>query len=304
MSKLVVVLGPTASGKTKLAVQIANQYNGEIISADSRQIYKGMDIGTGKDLNEYIINHKKVSYHLIDILDPKNNYSVFEFQKSFWNIYKKLTLKKKLPIVCGGTGLYIESILLNYLMPNVPPNQSLRLKMEDKSQDYLIDYLKTIDLSIYDKSFHTTKRRIIRSIEIALSNNDISQKSNLYNNIHNPLVLGLKIERNDLLINIKKRLENRIKMGMIDEVQLLINQGIDLNRLKYFGLEYRFIGQYLYNELTYEEMVMKLNYAINRFSKKQMTFFRRMEKRGINISWISIKDLATINNHIKNYICE
>ena len=301
MSKLVVVLGPTATGKTRLAVNIANKFNGEIISADSRQIYKGMDIGTGKDLAEYHNNNINTPYHLINILEPNVNYSVFQFKKDFWNIYNALGQKNKLPILCGGTGLYIESVLLNYQMPTVPPNISLRSKMDNKSIDYLKKYLQSIDGVVYDKNYHITKRRMIRAIEISLSG-DIDEDKNIQSIIARPLVFGLKADREELLINIKNRLEKRIQSGMIDEVQSLINKGITLDRLKYFGLEYKFIGQYLYNEIKFDDMIEKLNFAINRFSKRQMTFFRRMENRGIDIRWVLKNQHEKINQHIKKYI--
>lgn len=301
MSNLVVVLGQTATGKTKLAVKIAHKYNGEIVSADSRQIYKGMDIGTGKDLDEYQINNKKISHHLIDILDPSNDYSVFQFKQDFFKIFNHLNKAKKLPILCGGTGLYIESILLNYQMPSVPPDTSLRKKMENKNIDYLANYLQSIDRSVYDRRYHVTKRRIIRAIEVALSSNH-NKERNINFKIDNPLILGLEIDREELLMNIKQRLEKRIQSGMIDEVKSLINHGIDLHRLRYFGLEYKFVGQYLFNEIKYDDMIIKLNYAINKFSKRQMTFFRRMEKRGIKILWISKNNYNQVDQYIEKYL--
>tara|TARA_B100001996_G_scaffold268368_1_gene209764 strand:- start:326 stop:1234 length:909 start_codon:yes stop_codon:yes gene_type:complete len=300
MSKLIVVLGPTATGKTKLAVKIANKYRGEIISADSRQIYKGMDIGTGKDLNEYQINHHCISHHLIDILDPQINYSVFQFKQDFIKVYNSLLEKKKLPILCGGTGLYIESVLLNYQIPNVGPNDNLREMLNEKSLEDLSKYLKAISIDQYDEKYHITKRRIIRTIEIIKS-----KKTSHYSqaiNIKNPLIIGIDFERGQLLNNIKKRLEERLEAGMIEEVQALINNGMELDRLKYFGLEYKFIGQYLFNEVSYQDMLEKLNYAINRFSKRQMTFFRRMERRGLSITWIPGNDLDLINKNLQQYL--
>ena len=301
MSNLVVVLGPTASGKTNLAVQIADKYNGEIISADSRQVYKNMDIGTGKDLSEYTLKNKTISYHLIDILDPINNYSVFQFKNDFFKIYNSLIANNKMPVLCGGTGLYIESILLNYQMPNVPPNNLLRKQLENKTIEHLAKQLQSMNPKLYDDNYHITKRRLIRAIEIIESKENIYDK-NINCNIDRPLILGLIIERKKLLDNIQKRLEKRMKEGMIDEVQSLIDKGIDLDRLKYFGLEYKFIGKYLYNEIKYDEMVEKLNFAINKFSKRQMTFFRRMEKRGINILWISPDDFNLIDKYMEDYL--
>ena len=300
MSNLVVILGPTATGKTNLAVKIANKYNGEIISADSRQIYKDMNIGTGKDLNEYQINNNHILYHLIDILDPKEDYSVFQFKQDFIKVYNNLNKKSKLPILCGGTGLYIESILLDYKIPNVSPDDELRKTLNEKSINYLLEYLKSINIEVYDENYHITKRRIIRSIEVIKSKN----KNNPFPKIKikNPLIIGLKLTRKKILINIKNRLEKRIKAGMIEEVESLIKGGIDLDRLKYFGLEYKFIGQYLFGKMKYQDMLEKLNYAINRFSKRQMTFFRRMERRGVKILWISEDNFDTINQHIEKYL--
>ena len=300
MSNLVVVLGPTATGKTKLAVKIANKYKGEIISADSRQIYKGMDIGTGKDLNEYQVNQNYILHHLIDILDPQSNYSVYQFKQDFIKIYNSLVKKNKLPILCGGTGLYIESVLLDYKIPNVRPNDNLREMLNKKSINDLIEHLKLINTDKYDKNYHTTKRRIIRTIEIIKSNKKLNFNQTI--KIKNPLIIGLNFEREKLLNNIQKRLQKRIESGMIDEVQTLIDNGMELDRLKYFGLEYKFIGQYLFNEIPYRDMLEKLNYAINRFSKRQMTFFRRMEKRGLEITWVSENNLDPINKYLDQYL--
>ena len=301
MSSLVVVLGPTATGKTNLAVKIASKYNGEIISADSRQIYKDMNIGTGKDLCEYKLNNKTIPYHLIDILEPNNNYSVFQFKNDFFNIYNSLIIKNVIPVLCGGTGLYIESILLNYQMSSVPPNYLLRKQLESKTIKDLTKQLQLINFKLYDENYHITKRRLIRSIEIMQSKKMINDK-NINCNIDSPLVFGLNMDRKQLLVNIQARLEKRLQEGMIDEVQSLINKGIDLNRLKYFGLEYKFVGKYLYDEIKYDEMVEKLNYAINKFSKRQMTFFRRMEKRGINIVWVAPDNFDLINKYMKKYL--
>ena len=300
MSNLVVVLGPTATGKTKLAVKIANQYNGEIISADSRQIYKGMDIGTGKDLKEYQINKNYILHHLIDILDPQSNYSVYQFKQDFTKIYNSLVKKNKLPILCGGTGLYIESVLLDYKIPNVGPNDNLRAMLDKNSLKDLIEHLKSIDADKYDENYHVTKRRIIRTIEIIKSNKKLNFNQTI--KIKNPLIIGLNFEREKLLNNIQKRLQKRIESGMIEEVQTLIDNGMGLDRLKYFGLEYKFIGQYLFDEIPYQDMLEKLNYAINRFSKRQMTFFRRMEKRGLEITWVSENNLDLIYKYLDQYL--
>tara|TARA_B100001964_G_C14162890_1_gene567617 strand:- start:45 stop:953 length:909 start_codon:yes stop_codon:yes gene_type:complete len=301
MSKIVVVLGPTASGKTALAVQLASKFKAEIISADSRQIYKSMDIGTGKDLNEYNINNGAIPYHLIDILNPLEDYSVFRFKNDFFKTYKTLINKNKLAILCGGTGLYVESILLNYQMPNISPNKELRERFEKYNLKSLIIHMKKLDKYLYDPNYHTTKRRAIRAIEI------ISSKDNLIPEttacpIDSPLVLGIKVGREVLLKKIKERLEIRLNSGMIEEVEGLIKSGLTIERLQYFGLEYKFIGQYLFNQFSYDEMKIKLNYAINRFSKRQMTFFRRMEKRGVKIHWLTSKSMNDSYKFIIQYL--
>ena len=304
MSKLVVILGPTASGKTSLATNLAYHFQGEIISADSRQIYKGMDIGTGKDLNEYVFKNKNIPYHLIDILKPSENYSVYTFKKDFSNIYDSLIDRKSLPILCGGTGLYIESILLNYQMVNIPPNDDFRVKLEKQTLNNLIHEIQQTDNIIYDSEYHITKRRIIRSLEIHKYKNDEDITNNIDCNHIKPIVFGIDLERENILKKIKIRLENRLNDGMIEEVEELINSGLTLERLKYFGLEYKFIGEYLYDNISFSDMKEKLNFAINRFSKKQMTFFRRMEKRGIKIHWVKLSEIKLINNKINTYLNE
>ena len=300
-NKLIVILGPTASGKTSLAVNLAYITNSEIISADSRQIYQGMDIGTGKDLSEYIINNKKIPYHLIDILKPIQDYSVFEFNKNFFQCYDLLKEKNKNIILCGGTGLYIESVLLEYNIPNISPDKKLRVFYEGYSMNDLIIELKKINQTVYDPDFHLTKRRLIRTIEI-LKNKSSNNKVNSLRTVSDYIVFGLKIERENLLDLIEKRLENRFNDGMIEEVENLINSGISFERLKYFGLEYKIIGEYLFNKINCDEMKLKLKYAINKFSKRQMTFFRRMEKRGIAINWINKDEYENIDLLVKKYL--
>ena len=297
---MVIILGPTASGKTSLSIQLSYDFNGEIISADSRQIYKGMDIGTGKDLDDYIINNKKINYHLIDIVSPDVNYSVYQFKKDFGQAYKKIEKNKKNPFLCGGTGLYIESILLNYQIMSPAPNHDLRQKLETYSLLQLIKELKKINNDAFDPEYHTSKRRLIRSIEILLDDNNSSINMNMQNILpKKTLVIGTKIDRAENLKLIKKRLVSRLENGMVEEVEQLLNKGLNPERLNYFGLEYKFIGKYLSKTLSYSIMVEKLNFAINRFSKRQMTFFRRMEKRGIKIHWRRIDnylDIKTLVN--------
>lgn len=300
----IVITGPTATGKTKVAVDIAYQYNGEIISADSRQIYKGMDIGTGKDLDEYIVNNKQIPYHLIDILDPNENYSVYQFQRDFLSSYNSIKERNNLPILCGGTGLYIESILLKYRLQNAPgPNQNLRQSLQEKSTKELLELFQNLSPEKYkNPSKKDTKNRIIRSIEIEL--NKTIDEPDIFTNqdINNFLVIAIKQERQNNRDLIKKRLIERIEEGLIEEVEALINNGLDISRLDYFGLEYKFVGLYLKKELTKEDLIDKLHIAICQFAKRQTSWFRRMEKRGINIHWISPDDKNTINSLIKNAI--
>ena len=300
----IVVTGPTATGKTKVAVDIASIYNGEIISADSRQIYKGMDIGTGKDLKEYCVNDKKISYHLIDILNPEENYSVYQFQRDFLSSYNQIKNRKNLPILCGGTGLYIESILLKYRLQNAPgPNQDLRASLNQKTTEELLGIFQNISPEKYQyPSKKDTKNRIIRSIEIEMDKTTDKPDIFTNQNLDNYLVLGIKQERQDNRDLIKKRLIERLDEGLINEVENLINKGLDISRLDYFGLEYKFVGLYLKNELTKEDLIEKLHIAICQFAKRQMSWFRRMEKRGINIQWVSPNDKEAINNLIENAI--
>ena len=300
MNKLIIILGPTASGKTSLAVDIAYRFNGEIISADSRQIYKGMDIGTGKDLHEY--KNKKIKYHLIDILDPSKDYSVFKFKRDFNIAYKKIIQNNKTPILCGGTALYIDSILYDYKIPKSKPNIKLRTKLGELSFQELKEKLIQINKEQFNDEYHISKRRLIRSIEIL--NNRPSFDMNLQgeNKYKNCLVFGIKIEREKLLGRIQKRLKFRIADGMIDEVQNLIQLGFSHDRLNSLGLEYRFISKYLSKDLSYDDMVDKLNIAINQFSKRQMTFFRRIEKRGTVIHWIPNTKTDYIDDLINKYL--
>ena len=300
-NNLVVILGPTASGKTSFAVKLANQVKGEIISADSRQIYKGMDIGTGKDLDEYTINKKNIPYYLINILNPKEDYSVYQFRNDFFDCYNKLKKQNKNIILCGGTGLYIESILLDYKIPNIKPDKKLRKFYANMSKVELIEELKKINFKMYDSDFHTTNRRIIRTIEILKNPIKNDKKDKELNSISNYLVFGIKQDRKNLLKSIEKRLEERFNNGMIEEVEELIKNGIGLERLKYFGLEYKMIGEYLFNNTPLDEMKLKLKFAINKFSKRQMTFFRRMEKRGIEINWINKEEIKNIDSLIKKH---
>ena len=289
---MIIILGPTATGKTKLAVDLAKKYNGEIISADSRQIYKYLDIGTGKDLEDY----KNIPYHLIDIIEPEGNYSVYTFQKDFIKSYDKIIKKGKTPILCGGTGLYIESILLDYNLSNSPPPDSeLRQKLSKKNIIELTKYFEKINDNIIKNPKMDTKNRIIRNIEICLNKNKINtnQKKNRLP-IKNYKVIGIFPGREEVKKNITIRLKKRIDEGLIQEVKNLLNEKTTKERLHYFGLEYRYINNHLNGLYTEEELFDELNRAIHKFAKKQMTFFRRMEKRGIKIEWIKKPNIMLV----------
>ena len=299
---LIVILGPTATGKTKLAVKIANEINGEIISADSRQVYKGMDIGTGKDLHEYIINKKKIPYHLIDIMSPQRNYNVFHFQKDTKKIILELSQKGKIPILCGGTGLYLKAILMNFHLPAVEPDEKLRINLEDLSLKELIKKLNSISDDNTVKHLIDTKRRVIRAIEIEMNkkSNKTSQHHSIEFKFNNPLVIGIEFPRKVIREKITKRLHERLNEGMIEEVKTLINNGISHSKLESFGLEYRYISLYLQEKISKEEMIEKLNIAIHQFSKRQMTFFRNIEKNGIKINWVNEGNYESIIKLIKS----
>ena len=304
-SPLIVILGPTASGKTNLAAHIADKFSGEIISADSRQIYRGMDIGSGKDLEEYKFNEKLIPYHLIDILQPSQDYSVFHFQQDFKKIYEDVLVKKSIPILCGGTGLYIESILLNYDMTEVQPNFALRNMLERKSHEELIEKLKKLNLQLHNTSDLSSKKRTIRAFEIGLSKERKKQKTEIEHfRQFNFCVIGIAPERKIVRKKITNRLKLRLDNGMIDEVEDLLKNGLPRERLDYFGLEYKFIGKFLNGDLNYNDMFQKLNVAIHQFSKRQMTFFRRMEKRGIKINWINESKMNLAEPVLSNYFQE
>ena len=295
---LLTILGPTATGKTQLAVQLAHKLNGEIISADSRQVYRGMDIGTGKDLGEYKLNGKSIPYHLIDIVDPVEEYNVAQFQKDFQKVSMDIRKLEKLPILCGGTGFYVKAVLLDFQLSKTEPNKQLRQKLENWKLEDLINELETISPGASANTPVDTKRRVIRAIEVAKNRRQkIGDRDNEIQNpkskIQNPIVLGVNYPREVIRERITARLHERLNNGMIEEVELLLKNGVTHERLDRFGLEYRFISHYLQGQLSRDEMAEKLNTAIHQFAKKQMTFFRNMEKNGIKIHWIPEGDFET-----------
>ncbi len=296
---LIVILGPTASGKTYLAAQLAYDLQGEIISADSRQVYKNMDIGTGKDLNQYIINGRRIPYHLIDIVSPESEFNLFEFQNRFYKIFRELSEKKILPVLVGGTGLYLESVLTGYNMPHAPMDQKLRKDLNGKSKDELQKMLLALKPHLHNKTDLEDSERLIRAIEIerARSMKDQPQKPDI-----DAVVFGIRWERSTLRQRITVRLKERLEQGMIEEVMNLHTAGLTWAKLESFGLEYRFISQYLQRKITFDEMTNRLNTAIHQFAKRQETWFRRMEKKGIVINWLQSNDYSLLKESVMKYL--
>lgn len=281
---LITILGPTASGKTSFACRLAYELETEIISGDSRQVYRGMDIGTGKDLDDYIVDGNPVKYHLIDIKDAGYKYNIFEYQHDFHDAYTNIRAKDRLPVLCGGSGLYIESVLKGYNLINVPENKELRKKLESKNLEELTTILASYK-DLHNSTDVDTAQRAIRAIEIEEYKKANPTDCNEYPPI-NSLILGVDVDRELRRERITRRLKTRLKDGMIEEVQGLLDKGISAEDLLYYGLEYKFVTQYLIKELSYKEMFSQLEIAIHQFSKRQMTWFRGMEKRGLQIRWI------------------
>src|ERR1035437_572561 len=281
---ILLVTGPTASGKTSLAANIAQRVGGEIISADSRQVYRGMNLGTGKDYDDYSVNSIAIPYHLIDIVDPGYKYNVFEYQRDFNRVYSDLKKRKIFPVVCGGSGMYADSIISGYKMFEVPPDSGLRIELEKKSMKELKDILSTFK-TLHNITDLDTKKRVIRAIEIEHSNRN---KGNHYSEFPEvrALLIGVMFDRDTRRKRISERLKQRLNSGMVDEVKNLIDLGINTDTLIYYGLEYKFITLYLTGKISYQEMVRDLEIAIHQFAKRQMTWFRGMERRGIKINWI------------------
>lgn len=282
-NKLLVITGATATGKTRLAALVADRLDGEIISADSRQVYKGMDIGTGKDYEDYQVNGKQIPFHLVDIVEAGYEYNVYEFQKEFIKTYQEINEEGRLPILCGGTGMYIESVLAGYRLSETPVNEEFRLFLKDKSTDEVSEMLKKA------KPLHNTtdlieRERIIRALEIY--NYEQTKQNYLDFTEINFTIFAIHFERELIRNRITERLQKRLENGMIDEIANLLKSGLTPDQLKFYGLEYRFITMYLNNEITYYEMFRLLNIAIHQFAKRQMTWFRRMEKKGFEINWI------------------
>ena len=281
---LITILGPTASGKTTLAVALAKRLDTEIISADSRQVYRDMNIGTGKDLAEYELNGVKIPYHLIDICNAGDKYNLFEFQHDFQQVYNTIRSNGKTPILCGGTGLYIESVLKGYQLLAVPENKELRHKLENKPINELANILSTYK-SMHNVSDFDSAKRTIRAIEIAEYSKYNTPKTQDFKPI-NSLIIGIDVEREIRRKRISQRLKSRLDEGLIFEVKSILEKGVSPDNLIYYGLEYKFVTQFLIGEMSYNDMQTQLETAIHQFAKRQMTWFRGMERRGFKINWI------------------
>lgn len=287
--KMITILGPTASGKTSVAAALALRTGGEIISADSRQVYRRMDIGTGKDLADYTIGDVKIPYHLIDIAEPGTKYNLFQYQQDFHEAYADIRNRGKLPILCGGTGLYIEAVLGGYSLSPVPQNQALRDSLEGKSLEeltrMLVELKRQNGSNMHNRTDVDTAQRAIRAIEIETYNLEHPTPDRQMPPVDS-LVIGINIDRELRREKITRRLKARLDEGMCDEIQGLIDGGVNPEDLIYYGLEYKFITEYVIGRTSYEEMFRQLEIAIHQFAKRQMTWFRGMERRGFTIHWI------------------
>ena len=296
--RLITILGPTASGKTSLAVALAAKRGTEVISGDSRQVYRRMDIGTGKDLGEYSYDGQPVPYHLIDIAEPGSKYTVYDFQRDFLEVYSKMKSRGLQPVFCGGSGLYLESVLRSYRLSPVPINQKLRDELENKSLDELTQILAS-----YKKLHNTTDvdtcKRAIRAIEIEEYYQRVPVDLRAFPEIPS-IVFGVDVSREVRRERITRRLHARLNEGMIVEVRRLLESGLSPEDMIYYGLEYKFLTLYLIGQLSYVDMISQLEIAIHQFAKRQMTWFRGMERRGIAINWI---DASMTNDEKVEYIC-
>ena len=293
MQQMITILGPTASGKTPLAAALAGKIGGEIISADSRQVYRRMDIGTGKDLADYSLVVDgcvlDIPYHLIDICEPGTKYNLFQYQQDFYDAYQDIRSRGAVPVLCGGTGLYIEAVLKGYKLSPVPQNPELRAKLEGKSLDELTLMLTELKArtgsNMHNKTDVDSCQRAIRAIEIETHNLEHPVPRRELPAVDS-LIIGVNIDREARREKITRRLKARLEEGMIDEVRGLMAEGIPADDLIYYGLEYKFVTEYLTGKTTYDEMFTRLEIAIHQFAKRQMTWFRGMERRGFNIHWI------------------
>ncbi|MDD3062471.1 MAG: tRNA (adenosine(37)-N6)-dimethylallyltransferase MiaA [Massilibacteroides sp.] len=282
--ELITIIGPTASGKTAFATALAAHLDSGIISGDSRQVYRNMDIGTGKDLADYVVDGMQVPYHLIDICDPGYKYNVFEYQHDFHRVFEQFKLNGQLPVLCGGTGMYIEAVLKGYKLLDVPENKLLRESLREKTLVELKEILAGYK-TLHNETDVDSAQRAIRAIEIEEYNRHTSPDRNEYDPI-NSLIIGVDIDRDERRKKISKRLRDRLDEGLVEEVRYLLSLGLTAEDLLYYGLEYKFVTLYVIGKIKYEEMVRELEIAIHQFAKRQMTWFRGMERRGFTIYWL------------------
>ncbi|MGN0281297.1 MAG: tRNA (adenosine(37)-N6)-dimethylallyltransferase MiaA [Prevotella sp.] len=304
MEKMITILGPTASGKTSLAAALAADIDAEIVSADSRQVYRNMDIGTGKDLADYVVGGKKVAYHLIDIVEPGTKYNLFQYQHDFMAAYDDIRRRGKNVVLCGGTGLYLESVLKGYRLAPVPENKALRQSLEGKSLEELTAMLEDLKRqngsTMHNTTDVDTAQRAIRAIEIETFNGEHPMESAQIPHLES-VVIGVDIDREERRRKITARLRSRLDEGMVDEIKSLLARGIAAADLIYYGLEYKYVTEYAIGKITFDEMFRQLEIAIHQFAKRQMTWFRGMERRGTRIHWIDAsKPMETKIEEIKN----
>ena len=287
--QMITILGPTASGKTRLAAALAADIGGEIISADSRQVYRRMDIGTGKDLGDYVVGDKHIPCHLVDIREPGTKYNLFEYQQDFLQAYNDIMQRGVTPILCGGTGLYLEAVLMGYQLSPVPQNDELRQRLEGKSLDELTEMLKELKRRngtiMHNRTDVDTAQRAIRAIEIEEYHLHTPVSDRFFPKIDS-IIIGVDISREERRRRITMRLRQRLDEGMVEEVRALLDSGIPAEDLIYYGLEYKYVTEYVIGKLSFEEMFRQLEIAIHQFAKRQMTWFRGMERRGTHIHWI------------------
>ncbi len=294
--KSVIILGPTAVGKTRLGAYLASKFNGEIISADSRQVYRLMDIGTGKDFNDYIVDGKKINYHLIDIVHPSEEFDLFKFIEHFNFAFNNILNQHKLPFIVGGTGMYLHAIIKRYELTQVDFNQRFQ-ELNSFTHDELISKLKKLKNELHNKTDLTDKERTIKAIIVAEE-----QKANKIIPVDtNPFIIGVMSDRDKIKERITVRLKERLENGMIEEAEELLKAGIPHDKLMFFGLEYKFLSLYLRGELNYNDMYQKLNSAIHKFAKRQMTWFRKMEREGIKINWVEAGDYKAAEKLLRRY---
>jgi len=288
---LICILGPTAAGKTRLAAHVAAAANGEVISADSRQVYRYMNVGTGKDLEDYVVNGCNIPTHLIDIADPGYEYNVYEFKRDCVAAIRDIHSRGRLPVLCGGTGLYLSAILQDYQLLSAPPDPTRRAALESKPTEQLITELRSHG-PLHNTSDVQDRKRLIRAIEIA----EADPSSRAPTIALDSRVFGLRWDRRNLRTRITERLAQRLEQGLLDEVRGLLDRGLTHDQLIYYGLEYRYVTEHLRGDLTYGQMVDALNVAIQQFAKRQDTWFRRMERQGVDIHWLDGREAAEINS--------